>query len=198
MSGSHEAAGGGRLAPATAAELAAVPAGYAVREMTQADIEAVHALETVLFPEDAWPLRMFEDELAHPEWRTYWVVEAGAGAGAGGEGVGGVGRGEIVAYAGAQYSPRLADVQTIAVVPHHEGRGLGGFLMGLMESRARAWGATDLLLEVRVDNERAQRLYRRRGFEALNTRRGYYQDGADALIMRRAVNGDDNDEGARA
>ncbi len=42
-----------------------------------------------------------------------------------------------------------------------------------------------MLLEVRVDNTRAQKLYERFGFEPLGFRRGYYQPGnVDALVMR--------------
>ena len=35
--------------------------------------------------------------------------------------------------------------------------------------------ARSVLLEVRADNEAAQRLYRRRGFAEIGRRRGYYQ-----------------------
>jgi [ribosomal protein S18]-alanine N-acetyltransferase len=43
-----------------------------------------------------------------------------------------------------------------------------------------------VLLEVRADNEPAQRLYRRRGFTEIGRRRGYYQpSGADAVVMER-------------
>ena len=39
---------------------------------------------------------------------------------------------------------------------------------------------------MRVDNDRAQRLYRRRGFAGIGIRRAYYQpSGTDALVMRR-------------
>ena len=42
-----------------------------------------------------------------------------------------------------------------------------------------------MLLEVRVDNVRAQKLYERFGFEPIGFRRGYYQPGnVDALVMR--------------
>ena len=42
-----------------------------------------------------------------------------------------------------------------------------------------------MLLEVRVDNTRAQKLYERFGFEPIGFRRGYYQPGnVDALVMR--------------
>ncbi|CAM5370368.1 Ribosomal-protein-alanine N-acetyltransferase OS=Streptomyces violarus OX=67380 GN=FHS41_002807 PE=4 SV=1 [Streptomyces violarus] len=41
------------------------------------------------------------------------------------------------------------------------------------------------MLECRVHNIRAQKLYERFGFEAIGFRRGYYQPGnVDALVMR--------------
>lgn len=170
------------LPEAPADVLAGVPCGYAVRQMTLADVQEIHALERSLFPADAWPERMFVEELSHPEWRRYWVLTRAEGA-----------EGEAapaLGYAGVQYTPRLADVQTIAVVPEHEGRGLGGFLLELMAERAAAWGASEILLEVRVDNARARGLYAARGYEEIHVRRGYYQDGTDAVIMRRPLMGD--------
>ena len=45
-----------------------------------------------------------------------------------------------------------------------------------------------MFLEVRTDNDRAQRLYRRYGFVGIGVRRGYYQpSGADALVMRHVI-----------
>ena len=66
------------------------------------------------------------------------------------------------------------------------GEGIGGALLdGLLTEAARR-GCTEVFLEVRVDNDRAQRLYRRRGFTEIGIRRGYYQpSGTDALVMRR-------------
>ncbi|MBW8822225.1 MAG: ribosomal-protein-alanine N-acetyltransferase RimI, partial [Streptomyces sp.] len=43
----------------------------------------------------------------------------------------------------------------------------------------------EVMLECRIDNVRAQKLYERFGFEAIGFRRGYYQPGnVDALVMR--------------
>ncbi|MCU1552596.1 MAG: rimI, partial [Arthrobacter sp.] len=48
----------------TGRDARALAGGMALRDMTAADIPAVHDLERRLFPVDAWPLQMFLDELA--------------------------------------------------------------------------------------------------------------------------------------
>ena len=146
--------------------------GLHTRAMRHEDLAAVWALETELFPVDAWPLSMFEDELSLAETRDYWVVEDA---------------GHIVAYCGLMCVLPLADVQTIAVVPAYEGRGIGTHLLRTMIARAVDQSATDLLLEVRADNPRAQGLYERHGFEVIHRRPRYYRDGVDAIIMRKVL-----------
>lgn len=144
-------------------------AGISLRDMTEADIPAVEALERRLFPVDAWPVQMFFDELSQPETRRYVVAEAA---------------GRIVAYAGLMCIEPIADVQTIAVVPEFEGQGIGSAVLTELIEEARRRRAADVLLEVRADNPRAQQLYLRFGFEQIHVRPRYYRDGTDALIMR--------------
>jgi len=144
-------------------------ADVTVRDMTLDDVPAVGALEHKLFPIDAWPVQMFLDELSQPETRRYLVAETSGG---------------IVGYAGLMCIEPIADVQTIAVVPEHEGRGIGSTLLTQLIEEARHRGAADVLLEVRADNPRAQQLYLRFGFEQIHVRPRYYRDGVDALIMR--------------
>ncbi len=145
-----------------------------LRRMRWWDIEPVMALELELFPEDAWSPAMYWSELAetHPGGtRHYTVAETPDGA--------------ITGYAGLMAVGAEGDVQTIAVAPGHQGTGLGATLLaGLVEESARR-GCEELLLEVRVDNLRAQRLYERFGFQPVGVRRGYYQPAdVDALVMR--------------
>ncbi|MFP3578094.1 ribosomal protein S18-alanine N-acetyltransferase [Arthrobacter sp. SIMBA_036] len=156
-------------------------AGVCLREMTEADIPAVEVLERRLFPVDAWPLQMFFDELAQPETRRYLVAEVA---------------GEIVAYAGLMCIEPIADVQTIAVVPEFEGKGIGSAILTELIQEARRRHAADVLLEVRADNPRAQKLYLRFGFERIHIRPRYYRDGTDALIMRLPLTGPHPNESA--
>ncbi|MET9680255.1 ribosomal protein S18-alanine N-acetyltransferase [Streptomyces coeruleorubidus] len=138
------------------------------------DIDRVLELERALFPDDAWSRGMFWSELAHargPEAsRKYLVAEEGE---------------RIVGYAGVASSGEQADIQTIAVTRDYWGTGLGGRLLTELLRAATAFECAEVMLECRVDNIRAQKLYERFGFEAIGFRRGYYQPGnVDALVMR--------------
>ncbi|BCT77002.1 ribosomal-protein-alanine acetyltransferase [Sinomonas cyclohexanicum] len=159
--------------PASGGPRRALPPGVVLRDMTEADVPAVHALERALFPIDAWPEQMFRDELSQPETRRYYVAEEAGPQGR-----------RIIAYAGLMCVEPIADVQTIAVVPEREGRGIGSAVLTELIAEARRRRAADVLLEVRADNPRAQELYRRFGFTHIHTRRRYYRDGVDALIMQ--------------
>ncbi|MFI5689023.1 ribosomal protein S18-alanine N-acetyltransferase [Streptomyces sp. NPDC051636] len=156
------------------------PATPRLREMRWWDIDSVLELEKDLFPEDAWSRGMFWSELAHsrgPEaTRRYVVAEEG---------------GRVVGYAGLAAQGELADVQTIAVARDHQGTGLGGRLLAELLRAATAFECAEVMLECRVDNVRAQKLYERFGFEPIGFRRGYYQPGnVDALVMRLTTQSD--------
>jgi ribosomal-protein-alanine N-acetyltransferase len=145
-----------------------------LREMRWWDIDPVLELEKDLFPEDAWSRGMFWSELAHARGpgatRRYVVATEG---------------GRLVGYAGLAASGDLGDVQTIAVRRDQWGTGLGARLLTELLRAATAFECAEVMLECRVDNVRAQKLYERFGFEPIGFRRGYYQPGnVDALVMR--------------
>ncbi|MFG3046546.1 ribosomal protein S18-alanine N-acetyltransferase [Streptomyces sp. NPDC048202] len=138
------------------------------------DIDRVLGLEKDLFPEDAWSRGMFWSELAHARGdgatRRYVVAEHD---------------GRLVGYAGLASSGDLGDVQTIAVARDQQGTGLGARLLTELLRAATAFECAEVMLECRVDNTRAQKLYERFGFAPIGFRRGYYQPGnVDALVMR--------------
>ncbi|MFI0965242.1 ribosomal protein S18-alanine N-acetyltransferase [Streptomyces sp. NPDC021080] len=138
------------------------------------DIDPVLELEKELFPVDAWSRGMFWSELAHARGseanRRYLVACEGD---------------RLVGYAGLAASGDVGDVQTIAVRRDQWGTGLGGRLLTELLRAASDFDCAEVMLECRVDNVRAQKLYERFGFEPIGFRRGYYQPGnIDALVMR--------------
>ena len=75
---------------------------------------------------------------------------------------------------------------TIAVRESRWGQGIGSALLDALIRAAVERGCAELFLEVRADNSRAHGLYRRRGFEEIGVRRGYYKpSGVDAIVMRK-------------
>ncbi|GGN23958.1 ribosomal-protein-alanine acetyltransferase [Streptomyces fuscichromogenes] len=153
-----------------------------LREMRWWDIDPVLELEKDLFPEDAWSRGMFWSELAHARGpgatRRYVVAMEGGRI---------VGYGGLAAQGAASDSgaEAVGDIQTIAVRRDQWGTGLGGELLTELLRAATAFECAEVMLECRVDNIRAQKLYERFGFEPIGFRRGYYQPGnVDALVMR--------------
>jgi ribosomal-protein-alanine N-acetyltransferase len=165
-----------------------------LRPMVAADLVDVLALEHELFPDDPWSPQMFAEELAQPAGsRLYLLAEAAAGDGGVAEREIVSGRGTVpgpvmAGYAGMMFLPggTQADVLTIAVREPYWGQGIGSALLAALLGAATDRGCAEVFLEVRADNPRAQGLYRRRGFEEIGVRRGYYQpSGTDALVMRK-------------
>ncbi|MEU6082153.1 GNAT family N-acetyltransferase [Streptomyces sp. NPDC047108] len=166
------------------------------------DIEPVLGLERELFPDDAWSRGLFWSELAHARGpnatRRYIVAEAYGEAsgedlqirashapGADEAEAPAAGR-TIVGYGGLAAVDRTGDIQTIAAARTYWGTGLGARLLGDLLAGATDFECREVLLEVRVDNTRAQRLYERFGFEPIGLRPNYYQPGnVDAVVMRR-------------
>ena len=151
--------------------------GARLRVAELADVQAMHRMETALFPADAWHIDMFLEELIHPT-RTYYMLELPVENPESDEG-----SWRTIGYCGTMVVADTADVQTIGVLPEYEGHGFGRAMLEQMHERAREQGAERILLEVRADNPRAQRLYERNGYRAIHVRRGYYDDGTDAIIM---------------
>ncbi len=127
-------------------------------------------LEQALFSPECWTEGMFWSELGQPDTRHFLVaVDAGV----------------LVGYAGLCDYPDEAFVQTMAVAPSVQGRGVGAQLLSALLAEAARRGQRAVSLEVRADNAPAQRLYTRHGFIRSGVRRGYYGPGLDALVLTR-------------
>jgi ribosomal-protein-alanine N-acetyltransferase len=133
------------------------------------DVDAVAALERELFATDSpWTPAMFWAELAAGH---HYVVHRDDATP------------RVVGYAGLAIGPDIADVQTIAVAPSAQGRGVG---RALLRDLLAAAGGRAVMLEVRTDNDTAVALYESEGFRRVGIRHRYYQpSGADAFTMRR-------------
>jgi len=144
-----------------------------IRPAAAADVDAVVELELTCLGADAWSRGLVEQGIAAAlPTVSYLVAEV---------------HGVVVGHVVASAAGDDAELQRIAVDPAYRRRGLAGELLAAVEQRAAADGATRLLLEVREDNTAAAAFYESRGFVEVGRRRGYYRDGAAAVVLGKKV-----------
>lgn len=95
--------------------------------------------------------------------------------------------GELLGYFVAMGGVDEMHLLNITTAPPHQHRGHARFMLDALVALCRRRGARRLWLEVRRSNQRAQSIYRRRGFAEIGVRRGYYPapqgQREDALVM---------------
>jgi ribosomal-protein-alanine N-acetyltransferase len=141
-----------------------------VERMRWWHVEQLLPVEEQLFQPEPWSARLFWSELGQLDTRHYVVA---------------LNEGALVGYAGLCDYPDEAFVQTMAVAPAAQGRGVGALLLADLLAEADRRRQRVVSLEVRADNDVAQRLYARNGFVQTGVRRGYYAGGVDALVLTR-------------
>lgn len=151
--------------------------------MTEADLDAVRAVEVTAYAHP-WSHKHFQDSLqagypavlllgeAQPGEQEHAVMARGR-----------VLLGYLVAMPGVDEVHLL----NITVAPAHQRQGWARFMLDALVLWSRGQRAQWLWLEVRESNDPARRLYRGYGFSQVGVRKGYYPAGhlrrEDAVVM---------------
>ncbi len=92
--------------------------------------------------------------------------------------------GQIAGYIGMYLSLEEGEITNVAVAENARGRGIGGRLLSEIKKEAKRRSIGKILLEVRVSNQNAIRLYERNGFQICGIRKDFYQlPKEDAYLM---------------
>ncbi|HEY5267407.1 MAG TPA: ribosomal protein S18-alanine N-acetyltransferase [Acidimicrobiales bacterium] len=141
---------------------------WTLRLAERRDVPDLLAIETAQFPEP-WTRAMLLDEITNTETRRYTVA---------------VEEKKLIGYLGVMYVMDELHVNTIGILPGHEGKGVATSLMDNAWAHAKERGVKRATLEVAVSNTRAQELYFRYGFSPVGIRKNYYErTKEDALIL---------------
>lgn len=136
-------------------------------------LRKVLAIEKISFPAP-WSLRSYTGELTRNNFAHYFVA---------------VFEGEVVGYLGLWIVVDESHITTIAVDPEFRGNKIAQHLIEFGEEYSKIWGAEKMILEVRVTNEAAQKVYRRMGFKQIGIRENYYAEtNEDAIVMLKHYN----------
>lgn len=145
-----------------------------IRLMTEKDLDQVMAIETQSFPHP-WRRSFFASDIFRPD--ALCIVA---------EDISGV-VGYLIAWGREE-----VHIANIAVAAKAQHRGIGTRLMETALQFARHQGAENIYLEVRASNTGAQKFYRKFDFIPTYIRRGYYENGEDAIVMEREIKEKDN------
>jgi len=151
------------------------PRQFQVRPMIQQDLHRVVEIANSLAEAPHWAIEAYQSALDPdpPVPRIALVAEES-------------GRGRMVGLLVAKVVIPESELETIAVAADAQGAGVGGLLIEAMVEQLLKEQVAEVHLEVRSSNERAQRLYRRYGFEQTASRARYYSDPIeDAVLMAR-------------
>jgi ribosomal protein S18 acetylase RimI-like enzyme len=149
------------------------PPAAKIRRGRIGDLDALLALENVVFTTDILSRRSFRHFLTS---RTGTLIVAEEG-------------GKLAGYALVLYPPRskLARLYSIAVAPHIGQRGIGPLLLKAAEDAAARRHRRAMRLEVREHNSRAIGRYEKSGYRLFGRHRDYYDDHADALRFEKPL-----------
>lgn len=89
----------------------------------------------------------------------------------------------VIGYVGLWKTGDDLNLLKIAVLPQYRSLGIGFKLMQMVLDYRKQEKLNQLFLEVRENNEKAIKLYKKFGFKTANVREKYYDDGENCLVM---------------
>ncbi|MEG0823479.1 MAG: ribosomal protein S18-alanine N-acetyltransferase [Erysipelotrichaceae bacterium] len=145
-----------------------------IRRMVEKDLPRILELEDQLFT-SKWTYEQYLYELHENEFSQLYVFEIGT---------------KIVGYLGLWLTFDIAQITTLAIDKEYQGNGYAKQLLNKLVEVANQAMCETIMLEVRVSNNRAIKLYKNFDFIEMSRRKNYYTDNnEDAIVMVKALGG---------
>ena len=95
--------------------------------------------------------------------------------------------GRIAGYVITRILDGIADLASLAINLAYRRSGIGTALLDAIERRVKAYGVNEINLEVRKTNLSGLAFWQNMGFLSFGTLPGFYEDGEDAVRMRKIL-----------
>lgn len=142
-----------------------------ISPMIAADLNRVLAIEQASFG-DPWSRAGFEDCLEQP-YAVMLVARR---------------QDRVIGYCCLYHMLDEGEIINVAIAPEARGQGVGLQMLEALLAAGKARGITRFLLDVRLSNTAAQRLYEKAGFMVLARQKNFYQSPTeDAWLMELNV-----------
>ena len=137
-----------------------------IRLGSLADLNLIVNIEKIAFLTDPWSIKMIKLEFFKESISKSYVFEL---------------NGKIVGYAFITIIKYEIHLNRIAIDPNYQQKGFGfQLLKKILEENSKN---KSVFLELKYSNISALKLYRKVGFKKYNTRKNYYSNNNDALLM---------------
>lgn len=149
---------------------------FKIRPVIYNDLKKIFEIELSVFKKDAYPFS-FLSLLYYLNRATFFIA------------VDNKNEDEVYGYIVANVSlkKRLGHILSFAVKPSSQRKGVGTALLKKLETILKRLNIQEIILEVRLSNIGAISLYEREGFKRKAISENYYEDGEDALVMRKQI-----------
>jgi ribosomal-protein-alanine N-acetyltransferase len=154
-----------------------------IRSMAPSDLDSVIRIEKQSFPYP-WTREQFMTELGRKPVSRCHVAVAGDHEVYPVQDVSSF-KGPVVGFIMAWLVEDELHITNLAVAPEARRGGVAAAILEHSILEAVEHGAVWCQLDVRASNTPARELYNRFGFKPLGTRKGYYHNGEDAVVMGR-------------
>ena len=144
---------------------------FVPRPATWQDLPALLELERQSFPGDPWGEVAVSTALRESGYLTLVIEAPGADSAA------------LAGYLIGWHVLDEADLARVGVATAYRRRGLGGRLVAAALEKWSRVQVARVFLDVRAGNVAALKLYDSLGFERVGSRKNYYADGEDAVLM---------------
>lgn len=143
------------------------------RKASLFDLSQLVTLENICFTSDKMSRRSYQN-LLKKNSAEITVIEA---------------NNSIIASATVFYrkNSKTARIYSIAVDPKHRKSGIASSLCETIEKQAALRECQTIQLEVRPDNLPAIQFYKKNGYEIFDSYKQFYEDGSDAIRMRKSI-----------
>jgi len=137
--------------------------------LTDSELEELLEIESASFEKDAYQVEDFRQVyLKCSELSVVAEIE-----------------GQVAGYMMTRRLLDRGDVFSIAVAPAYRRRDVGAALFRYTMNRLNEWGLARIELEVRKTNEAGASFWQRMGFVPVSTIPNFYDDGSEAILMRK-------------
>lgn len=143
---------------------------FKIRNIQKSDIPTLVKLEEELLKETVG-CEMLASEL-HNQYAYFYV---------------GVYNDEVIGYLSVWMVEETVDVINFVIDKRYQHNGYGIALFNKMVSVAKENNMKEIMLEVKEHNYQAINFYQKQAFEQISIRKNYYQDGSNALIMKKVI-----------